>query len=686
MFASQPPAVVQPATTKNQPDDQSDVIEVVGTRLDQVQKIDRRSYQVKDTPHAAQQDTLQLLRGLPAVTIGQDDEINLLGSGNVTILVDGRPIHALDVGQYLRTLHGSDIERIEIITNPSAEYSAQGTGGIINIVLRKKQKNGVNGSASAEVSSYGRGELGGSIKSKHGRWTFELQAQGQEGRTYGNRSHSLRNVEVPGGGGVPIVNTEDGSNSSDLAWVSINAKVSYDLGPRTTLSFESFGGAWRAGSTSDDDFRGLTPGFQSFSEHQTSRGDLAYLGAGLALDHKGARQGETFKASAQLYGYPQNDESSATSLSNGGTLSSARHDRPHFADAQADWEHPIGKKEILSLGARWYLQDLDYHYSFAGSGDPALDFSTMDAFRGVDRTASAYATFQQAIGSWTVMPGLRLEQDNRRISSPGRPDVRIERTDLFPTFHAEHHFGKSLDLTLSYSRRIDRPGMDILRPYPVVTGPLSISEGNPGLRDESTDAWEANLHYHRGKLDIGLILYDRETRGLWSPAFSVNPDGINLSTTINAGHKSDRGAEFDVSTPLLWRVKLTNNVNLFDSRVPIDAAAGGASVETLRFTINSTLEWDGPDHHGRPGDLAQIEFRYFSPQRSFESRSGAYFLPSLSFTHSFTRKLAITATAAGYGLLHNHYEVTSPFLQQRTVSRQTPFELKLKLVKTFDGS
>ncbi len=183
MFASQPPAVVQPATTKDQSDD-SDVIEVVGTRLDQVQKIDRRSYQVRETPHAAQQDTLQLLRGLPAVTIGQDDKINLLGSGNVTIMVDGRPIHALDVGQYLRTLHGSDIERIEIITNPSAQYSAVGTGGIINIVLKKKQHDGVNGSASAEASSFGRGQANGSIKSKQGKWTFEIQTEGDDGRTY----------------------------------------------------------------------------------------------------------------------------------------------------------------------------------------------------------------------------------------------------------------------------------------------------------------------------------------------------------------------------------------------------------------------------------------------------------------------------------------------------------------------
>src|SRR5437763_15853529 len=134
MVASAPPAIVQPSTAN----DQSDVIEVVGTRAGQALKIDRRTYQVQQTPHSQQKDAIQLLRGLPAVTISPDDELNLLGSGNVTIYVDGRPYQG-NARQYLRTLHGSDVERIEIITNPSAQYAAQGTGGIINFVLRKKQ-------------------------------------------------------------------------------------------------------------------------------------------------------------------------------------------------------------------------------------------------------------------------------------------------------------------------------------------------------------------------------------------------------------------------------------------------------------------------------------------------------------------------------------------------------------------
>src|SRR5258708_3976866 len=141
-------------------------------------KIDRRTYQVKQTPHSAQKDAVQLLRGLPAVTITPDDQILLLGSGNARIFIDGRP-YSGDSRQYLRTLHGSDIERIEVITNPSAQYSAEGTAGIINFVLRHKQGEGTSGTAIAESSSRGGGYVDATVKTKHGKWTYELHTGGR---------------------------------------------------------------------------------------------------------------------------------------------------------------------------------------------------------------------------------------------------------------------------------------------------------------------------------------------------------------------------------------------------------------------------------------------------------------------------------------------------------------------------
>jgi hypothetical protein len=279
------------------------------------------------------------------------------------------------------------------------------------------------------------------------------------------------------------------------------------------------------------------------------------------------------------------------------------------------------------------------------------------------------------------MPGLRMERNRREISTPAFPDVVIQHTDIFPSFHLEHPVGKSLELTLSYSKRIDRPGLDQLRPYPVQADVLTITLGNPNLRDQSTDSFEANLHYHRKKVDAGVIIYDRETSRLINPTYFVNEAGQNVASWINAGHQRDRGAELDISMPIIARIKVMASLNLFDSRVPIDTPQGLVTDERFRFTTNSTLEWDGPDQDGKPGDVAQLLWRHESPSAHFQFRDFAWNQLTLSYTHNLSRSLSLTATADS-GVLHYGHQLLAPLVQEYYRVNYHP-ELKLKLMKTF---
>jgi outer membrane receptor protein involved in Fe transport len=282
------------------------------------------------------------------------------------------------------------------------------------------------------------------------------------------------------------------------------------------------------------------------------------------------------------------------------------------------------------------------------------------------------------------MPGVRVERSTWHISSPNRPDDGRTVTRLFPTFHVDHKLSKTLQLTLSYSKRIDRPWFNELSPYPVVDGPLAIRQGNPNLRDQSTDSFELNLHFHRKSLDAGMILYDREIDDVWNSVYSVNSDGINVSSQINAGHERDRGAEFDLSLPLIKRVKLSASVNLFDSRVPVDLGAlGTGHVGTFRYSTNSTLEWDGPQRGKTPGDIAQLQIQTESPTRSFQLNNRARHWITWSYTHSFNPTLSITATAQNLLTpVHNRHHLEAPLVQEDYDSRDKP-EFRLKLLKTF---
>ena len=672
MFAFDAPAVSQPAP----PNDQLDVIEVVGTR-DQALKIDRRTYQVQQTPHTAQKDSIQLLRGLPAVTITSDDQINLLGTGNVTIQVDGRTVSDPDTIAFLRTLHGSDLERIEVITNPSAQYSATGTGGIINFVLRKKQGEGVSGNASTELTSLGHGYVDGMLKSKHGKWTYELHAGGRFGTARSSTYHKLRSVEQASSGAATI-NTEDGGGPARGSEAEASAKISYDLDPRTSLSAKLLGAAARDSSTNDVDFVGLTPDFQSFAERQRSSTAASFLIGELDFDHKGKKEGETLTAGLRFFATPRQHETNSAAFSNGGSLSTDKLKRFLFMEGQVDWQHPMAKGQILSLGGLWNSNRMSEHYSFASTSG-LLGPPGTDQFHGVENELAAYATFQQPVGTWTVMPGVRVERNSRHVTSLGEPDVDIARTYLFPTLHIEHPLSKTLDLTLSYSKRIDRPELNDLRPYPLVLDVITIKQANPHLKDESTDAYEVNLKYHRKKLDVGLIVYDRETSHLFSQSYtSVN--GVNLVNILNSGHSRDRGAEIDVSTPVVRRVKLTGSVNLFDSRMPIGDAGGRSSKDTFRYTTNGTIEWDGPDRGKKPGDVAQLQWVYYGPWRQFQLHYLEWNQLSLSYTHSFSRTVSLSGTLTYNS--PNRHRLFAPLVQEDFRDRG-PVEFKIKLLKTF---
>lgn len=684
MFASDPPpAIAAPQQASNSAsDNQADVIEIVGTRPDQTLKIDRRTYQVKQTPNSAQKDTYQLLRGIPAVTISPDDQILLLGAPNVTVQIDGRATRT----ELLRNLHGSDIDRIEVITNPSAQYSAEGTGGIINIVLRKKQGEGVSGTASAEVSTTARAETNDSVKLKRGKWTYELDTWDTAGRRSHSTYHKLRTVE-PVEGGPETANTEDGSGSYRSTRGSLHGKMTYELNPRTSIVAEAYGGGSRDVSRNDRDFRGLTSDFQSFSEHQRVVSTAPFYIFVAALDHKGKKEGETLKASAQVFGNPQEHRRTTSEFDNGDSYAIDRRNRLLFAEAKADWEHLLGKNRILSLGAHWNYDRAKLRYDFVSNGSTvSLGPDTVDESSGSRNIFAAYATFQQPVGSWTFMPGIRIERGSWQVSSPGRPSRIRSTTNLFPTLHVEHALGKSLQLTLSYSKRIDRPDLWSLQPYPTVEDALTIRQGNPDLRDQSTDSFELNLHFHRKSLDAGLILYDREIARVFNNVYSVNAQGISVVIPINAGHQSDRGAEFDISTPIIRHVKISASANLFDSRVPVDLGGSTGKQETLRYTTNATLEWDGPQRGRRPGDIAQLQISTESPSRDFQSHQSALHWITWSYTRSVTPTLSVTATAQNVLTpVHYRYQLLAPLVQENYDSREHP-EFRIKLLKTFGKS
>lgn len=664
-----------PAQEASVPEDQADVIEVIGNRSDQNLKVDRRTYRVHSNPHTAQKNAAQLLRGLPAVTVTPGDDIMLLGSGNVKIYVDGRP-YTGESKQYLKTLHGSDVEQIEVMTNPSAQFSSEGSSGIINLVLRKNLKDGYSGNAGFEASSNGLVIPDVSLKLRRGSFAYEFQTSAYLGVLASSAYDRRRIVEL--GNGALSVNDEDGKRAYRGAGGRLSGKITYDISPRTSVSMKLGGGGGQDKLATNADFAGVTSNFTSFSERRQLNSLASYGIAEFDLTHKGSREREIFSGSAQFYRTSTIKDITNSYLSTGGAYSIEQEKKLYTADLRLDWTYPFASGQLMSIGGSWKIDQNSQFDGLAAGEIGSLIVISTDQFDARSGTLAGYLTFQQTVGPFTLVPGVRIESSDRKISSPGVSDVELNRTNVFPTFHFKYELGDGWDLTASYSKRIDRVPLQYVRPYGSVEDVITVFQGNPLLEDQTTNAYEANLKYRKEQLEIGAIAYVRDTRDFWSKAYSVSTDGLNIYSYVNAGSSLDRGVQFDVSAPIIPRVKGTFSLNLFGQTRPVMADFGPRSISSFRFTTTGSLQWTGKDRGDLPGDVAQFQWSYNSPARDFQYKELSWFDASLSYTRSFNRKLSLTATLQIPRIVRNR--LIAPTLEEHFRQRKVP-ELKIKLLQ-----
>jgi hypothetical protein len=242
--------------------------------------------------------------------------------------------------------------------------------------------------------------------------------------------------------------------------------------------------------------------------------------------------------------------------------------------------------------------------------------------------------------------------------------------------------GASIDMKLSYARRTDRPLIDQLNPFTVLTSTTSVIAGNPSLQDQNTDAYEANFSYRHGPLTASMIVYDRETANVWSTLYSVTTTDLTETQPINLGHKSDRGAEFDIDTPLIKGMTISTSVNLFDSRVPIGIATGTASINEFRSTGNVSLGWSGTTRNGREGDEVRFQLSYQSAKREYLVTYGPVLSGNFTWSHPLTNGLS-TILVVDDPTPHNRHYVNALLDQEIYDARAIEPRVTLKILKTF---
>jgi outer membrane receptor protein involved in Fe transport len=583
---------------------------VTGERSEMVIGVDRKIFNVGSDLGNTGNSAAEILDNIPTVAVDAEGNISLRGSGGVRMLIDGKPSGLVNAGnaEALRALQGNMIERVEVITNPSARYEAEGMVGIINIVLKKDQRKGVNGSFETTVGYPQRYSLGANVNFRREKVNYFINY----GVRYSERDGDGKADQFFPLADPPFRTTIDNERLGTGWSQNIRGGLDFFLNENTTLT----AAAMLRFDDENNESRILYRDYevdQSSPYRSSERIDdekevERNMEFSLNLEQKFSSDDHVLNAFVQYMEDGETEDSELTET----VLSGADMDDELFQRVfneereenflfQSDYMHPFGNDARFEAGLRGELRKIRNPYEVEeldnGSWMGLDDFT--NHFLYDENVISAYLQGANKFGAIGVQLGLRAEySDITTFLEQGAVENKRDYLDFFPTLHTTYHFNDYNAWQISYSRRINRPHFWSLNPFYGFSDSRNISTGNPNLKPEYTDAYESGYVYTTEASSFYAGVYFRYTSDVIERISYVDEAGITFSVPRNLAERHAYGAETNLSVdPLKWW-NLSANVNVYRMQTEgvfeynnkvTDLSADTYSWDTR---INSRMRWD----------------------------------------------------------------------------------------------
>ncbi|MDV7695390.1 TonB-dependent receptor [Chryseobacterium soli] len=564
-------------------------------------ELDKKTYDVKSDLTSVGGNLQDVLQNVPSVTVDTDGTVSMRGSSNVRFLINGKPSALLgidDGANALQAIPADQIDRIEVITNPSAKYDASGTAGILNIILKKNNKLGFNGSVIGTLGYLPKTNLNVNLSWKKGNWNWFLNGGGgyQEGK---NKNRTTTNYTS----GTLLSAYQNSENKTQSNNYNAIAGVVYDISPKTSINLS--GTIRTFDNTSNNPINYIDNNLDGSTVLSARNSIGANTNTGMqgdfGIDHKFDDKGQNISLSVSLQRNQSNNNSDITATTNN-IFSSFTNTKVKTLNkalvGKLDYELPIGENSMFNAGYKLDYNDNDYDY-FAQrqeSLDPSP--SILGRFTGVSNYTEMfnafYAQFKSKIGPVNYQLGLRDEISNVEFSYPYRnpqyPDANTNvvinkkknYNNLFPSVFLSYDFAKNNQILLNYSRRIDRPRSFFMIPIPSPSDVRNLFQGNPDLNPSYIDSFELGYNLSKSKVTINPTLYYRKEKD--NVQFAVIQDltdpGSFTSTPFNVGSEDRYGLDFNGTyDPFAWW-KIMGNVDLFGYKTKGDLYIDGNFVQS----------------------------------------------------------------------------------------------------------
>lgn len=576
--------------------------------------VDRKIYNVEKDISAQGGTGVDVMKNVPSVQVDIDGNVTLRNS-SPTIFVDGRPT-TLTLDQ----IPADAIQSVEIITNPGAKYDASGgTSGILNIVLKKNRKAGYNGNLRAGVDQRGRINGGGDINVKQGK--INVFANGFLGQRKSISPGTTDRYTINPGAPADSLHESD-YNVNKGYFLFGRFGIDYLMDNRNTLSFSGniVHGHFNPYTNSDLYVDTLDPAGTRYSYTRrlsNSSGDFRNHGGMLSYKHTFPRSGEELtadinysKGSNTNYNlissdiYPVKGSAGMTEFNQQQQGSGTNE----YTTAQIDFTNPISEKSKFETGARIAARNIsslnDISYQFPPDQTFIKQAPLSSVYSYQDRVYAAYATYSNAIKDFGYNLGLRAESSNYKgndkTSVKNSSGTLTDTTgyysnkfpiSLFPSVFLTQKLGGDQDLSLNYTRRIDRPSFFQLFPFTDYSDSLNLSRGNANLKPQFTNSFELSYQKSfKGNNTLLASVYYKNTTNLITRYQSreknpVTDSLVIINTYINANSSFVGGFELISRNPITNWWDITSNINIFTSKINAD--------DTTITTAGQTYSWFG---------------------------------------------------------------------------------------------
>ncbi|MGL2987719.1 TonB-dependent receptor domain-containing protein [Flavobacterium sp. RSSA_27] len=608
-------------------------------------KLDKKVYNVGADLMVKGGTVSDVLDNIPSVAVDAQGNVSLRGNENVRILIDGRPSNAINITEALRLIPADAIDKVEVVTNPSARYDAEGGGGLLNIILKKGKNQGLNGTFIGNIGYPDNNGVSGTLNYKTKKYNlFTTQGfsnrnnpgRGLNNSKYFNPDGSTRNY-------VYETRENDRFNNAYNGTLGIELFLDKSTSWSNSINYRKSNGNNRDDvfqNNYDKDFI-YTYTRNRLNDENSDSENFEYA-SNFIKNFK--KEGHKLSVDVSISSNKDintaliTDSATNTSLvTTDDTKNNQDQKRNLFV---VDYVLPLGKGQQFEAGYRGDFTNLNTDYAVNTAGTSVSTFTNELEYK--ERVNAVYSQYGLKVNKLSMLFGLRYEDSNIDINFLQTNDFNTKKYgNLFPSAFFTYELSDQSSASVSYSKRIQRPRGRFLNPFNGLSSNINIFLGNPDLDPALTDAIDFGYIKRWEKVTLSSSLYVNRTTDAFQFARRESGDFVNgvpviVASPINLGTELRSGFEFTLNySPYKWW-KLNSNFNLF----AVQTRGDFEYINSAGQKITQNFDFDATSWNARltskitlPGKIDwQTNMNYNGPQDNAQGRRLGVFAMNLAFS------------------------------------------------------